>query len=315
MAVAGTSNLAVRVAERHFQAVIRKEKGQFCVRSPNNPDWNGGCFDTKGEAEKRLKQVEFFKHKKAKRPVRINRRLIEAFVTRTLVPQIERWLKRQRQDKPIGALRNIASGSLEVDAVDGKYPLQADVQVDSKAATGKWAAVLGGSSGRYRWERGQGVVDIKLWLNGALTPADYLSGDPMTGNRLQSLNSCTHEHCLPYGLYSILTHEVTHTAESMFRQDPTYYRGPDHEVDEVAYVNDPGEVRAFMQQIVEEVSRGFQKLRDYAERQGKGNRELIDLALKLSTTWKGIEKHLSASNRAKILKAVYNGLDEAGLLF
>ena len=42
-------------------AVIRKEKGQFCVRSPNNPDWNGGCFDTKGEAEDRLKQVEFFK--------------------------------------------------------------------------------------------------------------------------------------------------------------------------------------------------------------------------------------------------------------
>lgn len=41
--------------------VIRKEKGQYCVRSPNNPDWNGGCFDTKGEAEDRLRQVEFFK--------------------------------------------------------------------------------------------------------------------------------------------------------------------------------------------------------------------------------------------------------------
>jgi len=42
-------------------SVIRKEKGQYCVRSPNNPDWNGGCYDSKGEAEKRLKQVEFFK--------------------------------------------------------------------------------------------------------------------------------------------------------------------------------------------------------------------------------------------------------------
>lgn len=43
-------------------AVIRKEKGKYCVRSPNNPDWNGGCYDTKGEAEKRLSEVEYFKH-------------------------------------------------------------------------------------------------------------------------------------------------------------------------------------------------------------------------------------------------------------
>ncbi len=42
-------------------AVIVREKGQYCVRSPNNPDWNGGCFDKKEDAEKRLKQVEFFK--------------------------------------------------------------------------------------------------------------------------------------------------------------------------------------------------------------------------------------------------------------
>lgn len=46
-------------------AVIREEKGQYCVRSPNNPDWNGGCYDTKGEAEERLQEVEFFKSKSA----------------------------------------------------------------------------------------------------------------------------------------------------------------------------------------------------------------------------------------------------------
>jgi hypothetical protein len=47
------------------KAVIREEGGKFCVRSPNNPDWNGGCYDTKGEAEDRLKEVEFFKRNKA----------------------------------------------------------------------------------------------------------------------------------------------------------------------------------------------------------------------------------------------------------
>jgi hypothetical protein len=49
-------------AEMLQTAVIRHEKGKgYCVRSPNNPDWNGGCYDSKGEAERRLKQVEYFK--------------------------------------------------------------------------------------------------------------------------------------------------------------------------------------------------------------------------------------------------------------
>jgi len=41
---------------------IKKEKGKYCVKSHKNKDWSGGCYDTKGEAEDRLKQVEMFKH-------------------------------------------------------------------------------------------------------------------------------------------------------------------------------------------------------------------------------------------------------------
>jgi len=51
------------VVARFKEAVIRKEKGQYCVRSPDNGSWSGGCYDSKGEAEKRLEQVEWFKHK------------------------------------------------------------------------------------------------------------------------------------------------------------------------------------------------------------------------------------------------------------
>lgn len=59
---------AIRVAQRFLEAVIRKEKGQYCVRSPDNPDWNGGCYDSKGEAEKRLQQVEYFKRQAGSGP-------------------------------------------------------------------------------------------------------------------------------------------------------------------------------------------------------------------------------------------------------
>lgn len=53
----------VEASDNEVAGVIRKENGKYCVRSPNNPDWNGGCYGSKGAAEKRLKQVEFFKHK------------------------------------------------------------------------------------------------------------------------------------------------------------------------------------------------------------------------------------------------------------
>jgi hypothetical protein len=59
-------SLAFRVASQFLAemaqtAVIREEHGEFCVRSPHNKDWNGGCFKSKGEAEDRLRQVEYFK--------------------------------------------------------------------------------------------------------------------------------------------------------------------------------------------------------------------------------------------------------------
>jgi len=44
---------------------IKHEKGKgYCVKSPKNKDWSGGCYPSKGEAEKRLNQVEMFKHMK-----------------------------------------------------------------------------------------------------------------------------------------------------------------------------------------------------------------------------------------------------------
>jgi hypothetical protein len=62
--------IVLRVMERYIcsnevTSVIRKEKGEYCVRSPNNPNWNGGCYHSKEKAEERLRQVEYFKHKSA----------------------------------------------------------------------------------------------------------------------------------------------------------------------------------------------------------------------------------------------------------
>ena len=47
------------------EAIIVEEDGKFCVRSPKNKKWNGGCYPTRAAAEKRLKEVEVFKHMKS----------------------------------------------------------------------------------------------------------------------------------------------------------------------------------------------------------------------------------------------------------
>jgi endogenous inhibitor of DNA gyrase (YacG/DUF329 family) len=45
-------------------AIIVEENGKWCVRSPKNKNWNGGCYKSRAAAEKRLAEVERIKHMK-----------------------------------------------------------------------------------------------------------------------------------------------------------------------------------------------------------------------------------------------------------
>jgi hypothetical protein len=51
-------------SEIRRSTVIKKVSGGYKVLSENGKKNLGGPYKTKKEAEKRLKQVEFFKHKK-----------------------------------------------------------------------------------------------------------------------------------------------------------------------------------------------------------------------------------------------------------
>jgi len=61
-------SIATRVAESLGRTSKIVEKGgEFCVKSENNPDWSGGCYPSREKANKRLEQVEMFKHMKGKK--------------------------------------------------------------------------------------------------------------------------------------------------------------------------------------------------------------------------------------------------------
>jgi DNA topoisomerase-1 len=247
------------------------------------------------------------------RPIPIDRSALQMFVQRDLMPQIERWLRRHpRQEDPIGRAENIARDSLPIEDSDGRSRRYVPISVESEASSAKGASVLGG---RYR-SYSDGSGEIILYMNGALSPKDYLVPDGWT-NRMQPVTTCRHETCLAYGLYSILSHEVTHAADrsrAKTKYNPSKADDP-HNPEWLKYINDPGEIRAFMQQIVDEVESNAATLTAESVRGlMKSNHDLVETALLLSTTWEIIEPHLTRQHRNRILKAVYDMLDRKGLL-
>jgi len=78
MNIFSLASIAIRIAGFEHQAYIKKTPGKgYCVKSPKNPDWSGGCYPTKGEAQKRLQQVEMFKSLKGKKKKASQNRIIE----------------------------------------------------------------------------------------------------------------------------------------------------------------------------------------------------------------------------------------------
>lgn len=59
--------MAIRIAGFEKTGYVKKIKGKYHVKSRSNPSWSGGVYDTKEEAERRLKTVEMFKHLKGKK--------------------------------------------------------------------------------------------------------------------------------------------------------------------------------------------------------------------------------------------------------
>ena len=243
----------------------------------------------------------------ASRPIDVDKATLQVFVEQRLVPAIVRWLKRQPLDEPIGTVESIVTDVLYgLEEADGRYTHDVAVIVGARASTAKGAAVLAGKSS---YSRGNQRGIVHLFMNGALTPNDLLVASGWT-NRLQPISACRTLSCLPYGLYTVLLHEVTHNVDVFAK--PIEYSHEQVEKDPVApaYINDPSEVRAFMQEIVDQTEHAAKVIAPHV----KSNQDLMDKVLLLSDTWGIIEKSLSRSNRAKILKAVYTNLERVNFL-
>ena len=148
--------------------------------------------------------------------------------------------------------------------------------------------VLSGSAG---FRKGRPVVGIRV--NGRYRPS-----------QLAAAFSGENPSALPR-LRSVLRHELTHVGDWAFvpGATPSYVAPEGQPDDPSAYHNDPLEVRAFMREVVDDVSAVAQRIVRVTR-----PKELVERALEQSSIWSKVEPHLSEANRRKILQAAYRAI-------
>lgn len=105
-------------------------------------------------------------------------------------------------------------------------------------------------------------------------------------------------------LYPILLHELTHAADIFA---PPLGLSEDEAHDNPAYYNHPAELRAYMQEVVDELEGRFQY---FDKLRGRFGHRGLEMFLNFSSTWKEVGPHWTAASRQKVLKAVYQALED-----
>ena len=236
------------------------------------------------------------------RPIPLPLEAIAEYVEMTLVPKVQddlERLARTQPDEPVAGGISVYGGRLSVPKVYGGFG-SVTVYVQSQPGADKSYPTKGGGYSRDQ-------ENIIIFLNGALSPAEFLR----RGGPLRSMRDCAHLSCLPYALYTILMHELTHAADVL---QPSVYDAKkvmawDTESMGV-YFNDPNEVRAHMREVVEETKRMAEVIKPHV----KGRQDLVAKSLKFSQTWKTISPYLTPANKNRILLAVYDGMAKKGLV-
>lgn len=200
--------------------------------------------------------------------------------------EIEAWLANHLTGTgPLGERILLPRAPFDVFAPDGTY-VNVLVQLRSVTTRSPYYIVSGGQG-----HDKQGRTYVVINVNGSI---------PQERIRLPAQKRAG----VAAQIYPVLLHELTHAAD-------THTKGREGdkppEADE-EYYNTPAEVRAYMQEVVDEVQRSPNMRQRLAEAYGAGKG--LEYLLKLSSTWKEIEPFLTEKNRRKIIHAVVKATEE-----
>lgn len=139
--------------------------------------------------------------------------------------------------------------------------------------------------------RATGAAIILLFVNGSI-PASQIARDAALGRKSLTAKQ----------IYKALIHEITHAAEKFKGRGVGLDMGVDEARDNDAYYNDPEEVRAYMQEVVDQTEEFFKHVGKLTEKFGPGKG--FEYLLQFSTTWKEVSPHWTEPNKRKVIQAV-----------
>lgn len=136
-------------------------------------------------------------------------------------------------------------------------------------------------------KRGDGYREINLFLNGLKSVEAFRKQKPRVIK----------------DIFSAMLHELTHAKDI---SSPKMYKTDERgDLDSKEnYHNDPREIRAFMQQVVHEVSEYIDDTWNLLGTDIDVNSSLIEKGLAESETWQFIKKHLTPQTKRLILRTV-----------
>jgi len=132
--------------------------------------------------------------------------------------------------------------------------------------------------------------EMNVTLDAARSPQDILDNLQAVGKEL----------------FSVLIHEVTHLRDVLRAEDPV----EETEAGVGDYYNKPTEVRAFMQQVADEVVTEVERMAKAGDGWNLGM-WLLEDALLASATWSRIKPHIKGKARKTLLRGVYRALEDA----
>ena len=245
-----------------------------------------------------------YDRRKAARPIPIDKPAL-AKLARQLVTELPKHLKFRpddmdqrlswcRQFRPTWGFQ---LGVYETTDVKGSY-VAVPVRV-------KWANMVDWNPTR-QWITGGGVLtryferggvgsklEMYVKINAERTPNEMLS----------------HLDRIEKEAFSVLIHETTHLRDLL--KGEAYQEAEDGEEKDVLYYNSPSEVRAFMQQIADEVIEFVEK---EAKAHGVGtwgitlSGRTLERALEMSITWDRVRKRMDQRNQMLVIKGVERAL-------
>lgn len=214
------------------------------------------------------------------RAIPVDKRQVEQ-ETQKALREVWSHLKRLPQDQPIGT-QNLYIGKILFQGVRGEdVPVIVMVQSSINNSTPNF--IVRGGAG----ESPMGTV-VGVILNGDKTPDEMLSQNASIYRDFRRT----------------LLHEVTHAVDPGTGQQ-SGREAPKSPEEWAAYFNLPREVRAYMQEIVDQVVRSLPRKVDRVSRQ------VIENLLAKSRTWMEIGDLFSDKNRRKIIQAVYRAVTDA----